>query len=840
MRSAARCFLKFATMALTIPASAQVLIPDTNLVERLQQLVPNAISGNLLDETHPDVLALAALPLQNSMIADFTGIEHFTGATYLNINGNGGTVLPAWPPNLERIDCNNNYFPLPPFPASLRRAGLSFSNIASLPALPAGLTWLRCTNTWLTGLPPLPEGLDTLECHYNQLTSLPALPTTLTYLSASGNELSTLPALPASLRWLSCADGVLTSIPVLPDSLEWLEVGRNLLTALPSPLPTELKDLRCYWNELASLPDLPPKLESLLCYLNNLTALPDLPITLRELNCGTNQLTALPALPDSLRELECHLNQLPQLPAFPTRLEEVNASENPLNSVPELPEGFKRLYISDTEVSCLPLLPSTMLLLQAYNTQLTCAPNRPAGSNISGLSICDVATSPCPIFHPFITGHAFYDANNDGFRDPGELPCPITIIEAAPSGDLSGCDATGYYAMPVDTGTYIVDGRPVLYHTISTAPHNVTLTGLAEVDSLNDIGYAPIPGIYDLVAHVWATAARPGFPNSIVMSVRNVGTEPTTVQMQLGADADQVIDSMSVAPTTLVGNTATWELPVLDPGTEWSGSLFVTTPDTLPLGSGLQHTLVAVPAVPDTTPADNTFHFYGMIVGSWDPNAKHVEPQTMTTDELAQDDRLRYLIEFQNTGNFPAERVVITDTLPQDLMVNTFAFIASSHVCSWYITSRVLHIIYDPIHLPDSVNNEPESHGFFAFSIRPVPGLLPGDQIINTANIYFDYNVPVITEPSVFSVELNTGNNPPITSEGLLVSPVPARDLLSFRSAVPTTPVNASVIGTDGRSTNTAILSGNTIDVRPLAPGTYLLVVTDAGGQRRSARFVKE
>jgi hypothetical protein len=54
--------------------------------------------------------------------------------------------------------------------------------------------------------------------------------------------------------------------------------------------------------------------------------------------------------------------------------------------------------------------------------------------------------------------------------------------------------------------------------------------------------------------------------------------------------------------------------------------------------------------------------------------------------------------------------------------------------------------------LPDSNINEPRSHGFVGFRIRPHLPLLPGDEITNIANIYFDFNPPVITEPSVLTV----------------------------------------------------------------------------------------
>jgi hypothetical protein len=53
--------------------------------------------------------------------------------------------------------------------------------------------------------------------------------------------------------------------------------------------------------------------------------------------------------------------------------------------------------------------------------------------------------------------------------------------------------------------------------------------------------------------------------------------------------------------------------------------------------------------------------------------------------------------------------------------------------------------VFDNIALPDSTTNEAGSHGFVQYSVRAKAGLPNGAQIPNTASIYFDFNLPVVT-----------------------------------------------------------------------------------------------
>jgi len=135
------------------------------------------------------------------------------------------------------------------------------------------------------------------------------------------------------------------------------------------------------------------------------------------------------------------------------------------------------------------------------------------------------------------------------------------------------------------------------------------------------------------------------------------------------------------------------------------------------------------------------------VVGSFDPNQKTAVPKGIGSDHLLEKNQpLQYTIDFQNTGNDTAFRVLLRDVLPENLNVATFRPGLASHSYSWQIRGLdTLEVLFQPIALPDSNVNEPRSHGFFSFEILQKPDLSDGTTLENTAEIVFDYNPPIVT-----------------------------------------------------------------------------------------------
>jgi len=229
-------------------------------------------------------------------------------------------------------------------------------------------------------------------------------------------------------------------------------------------------------------------------------------------------------------------------------------------------------------------------------------------------------------------------------------------------------------------------------------------------------------------------------------------------------------------------------------------------------------------------------------VGSYDPNDKTGYPLGWDNGNIAYGTSLDYEIRFQNTGTDTAFTVVIRDTLSEALDLSSFRMKAASHDYVVTIdTHRVVTWTFNNILLPDSTTNLAFSQGAILFSIDHDASLAPGDEILNKAAIYFDFNEPIITNVSRHMIAregLPTGvRRAEARSVPLVVSPNPAGDVirvevaggrLNSRDVLKVTDVYGRTI-----ETLTSISGSDQVDVSQLSPGYYLVVLTDMAGRVR-------
>lgn len=182
----------------------------------------------------------------------------------------------------------------------------------------------------------------------------------------------------------------------------------------------------------------------------------------------------------------------------------------------------------------------------------------------------------------------------------------------------------------------------------------------------------------------------------------------------------------------------------------------------------------------DDGPFDD--HFCQPNIGAFDPNDKQGFPTGLgDAGHIEREQKLEYLIRFQNTGSDTAFNISIRDTLPATLDPATLLLGPSSHPCRLHMMPNgSAMFLFEHIMLPDSNVNEAASHGFVQYSISQKTGNPIGTEIRNRAGIYFDFNEPVLTNFTRHTVGIPqvTGTHGPIFVEknAVRLSPNPFTD----------------------------------------------------------------
>lgn len=355
-----------------------------------------------------------------------------------------------------------------------------------------------------------------------------------------------------------------------------------------------------------------------------------------------------------------------------------------------------------------------------------------------------------------ISGVAYYDVNNDSVLDVNDIPLANQQIEKQPSGQITYTDQNGNYVFGDTTGATIT-----LSH-LSTTGFSVSDGVLSHTTTVST---SHISGLHfalgpDSMFHSVSASTYTPLPrcnNSVIFhtKVTNRGTYIENGSVTYHFDPLMIFVN-SIPSGTINGNSITFSFSNLLPfETRTFNTTFalpgagniLSTSTTAAFVDGLGNIL-------STDTSNNTI----TVLCSFDPNDKAVSPEgDGANHRVDMDTELRYLIRFQNTGNDTAFTIVVTDTISPGLDINSLYVIATSHVC-WIekIGGELMRFHFDDILLPDSNVNEPASHGYVYFRVKGSPNNVDPTVVTNKANIYFDFNPPIVTNTTLTTFSNST------------------------------------------------------------------------------------
>ncbi len=356
-----------------------------------------------------------------------------------------------------------------------------------------------------------------------------------------------------------------------------------------------------------------------------------------------------------------------------------------------------------------------------------------------------------------VQGRLFYDTNGDGVNDQTEPPLPYQHITFAPAGSFPFSGPDGGYSVACDIGDHTVCETmdPALW-TRTTATQCITsnVSAGTPISTSNDFGFLPANETTDATAWYVANSVTCGADATHWAGVSNEGNTTLRGTLELTLDPAFTFVSSDVTPTSVNGNVIIWAIDSLAWFDHAIFPLHVVAPGPSAMGDEVVCQVVFHSLDGMGTP-NGTFAggWSETVTCSYDPNRKSVEPRGFSTAGYVPLDteRLTYTIEFQNTGTATAEDVVLIDPLDPVLDPATMRILGSSHTITQVFVGpdHIALFRFDGILLPDSGANEPASHGFVRFDIKPMTGLANGTEVRNHVGIVFDQNIPVYTDTTL-------------------------------------------------------------------------------------------
>jgi hypothetical protein len=465
-------------------------------------------------------------------------------------------------------------------------------------------------------------------------------------------------------------------------------------------------------------------------------------------------LTGLPALPNGLNLLKCDNNQLTGLPTLPSSIQTLTCTGNPnLSCLPYIyPNLLTQFLISGTGIHCIP----NSFSAQNYDI------------NPATLPLCS-ATSGCDFYYN-ITGNVHNDTSLSCAYDSFSPGAPVTNlkVQLIRNGQVVQQFYTfnsGNYSFRVDTFTnYSVTIDTIDLPLSVACPSYSQNVSLSIIDSVvrglnfgmqcSSLDYATL--------YIQGNHFRPSYTTTVNIGAGNLprvlynadcgsaisGSVTTILNGSIGYAGPA---AGALTPSSVSGNVLTYNIANLDLLVPGSLDIVVLTDTGAIAGSDVCFTTIVIPSIPDVNLSDDTLKACFPIVNSWDPNSKFVTPAYLPESASW----LTYTIEFQNTGSDTAYLVIVKDTLSQYVDASSFQYIASDHKPVIQINGNVVTFTFPHINLVDNGTNPSLSTGWIQYRVRSKANLPINTQVNNTAYIYFDNNMAVVTNTATSTVGVN-------------------------------------------------------------------------------------
>ena len=465
--------------------------------------------------------------------------------------------------------------------------------------------------------------------------------------------------------------------------------------------------------------------------------------------------------------------------------------------------------------------------------------------NIVSATDCYVNYAYVVVFKNRIVGKVKFDANSNGCDASDAYLNYIQVKNI--NGSNTYTNYTNYngssdYYLIGDAGTNTV--------SVTNLPSYFTVTPATQQFNFTTPGTTIAPdfcvsinsNVDDLeVVLVPKFQVVPGLPAFYDIWYKNHGSTTLNGQVTFQFNnAKMSFLSSSPSPDVIASSSLTYNFSTLAPfeSRVISNVKFqVATPPTNNSGDLVSFSGAITPVVADATPLNNSSSLTQTVVNSQDPNDIIVHEGATVTLAQAQQGYLHYTIHFQNVGTSNAINIKVVNDLDAKLDWSTFELVGTSHPCRVKNKNAHNEFLFEGINLPGTAN-EPLSHGYISFKVKPIASIAVGNVIQNTANIYFDYNAPIATNTATTTV-VNNLSNDSFNFSHLNFFPNPVKNSLTISNT--STIDEVEITSILGQKIMVKIVNDlqTDINVSELSNGVYFVKVTSEG-QEKTVKIVKE
>ena len=491
------------------------------------------------------------------------------------------------------------------------------------------------------------------------------------------------------------------------------------------------------------------------------------------------------------------------------------------------------------------------------STQIFDIPYNITQQDISnGYATCSLQVSPqgvgygfsisiLPVTTPLNTNgirlNAFIDSNNNGTKEASEPLFAFGDFHYTKNGGIPFIinSSNGSYLIPewISTNSYNISFtvNPLFSNYLnSTATYSgvTSAAGIGINDYYFPVTYTNSGGDLQINVIPIGGAPRPGFAYKNRIAYLNSFSYPISGNLFFTNDDSVTINSVSQSGVVTNANGFSSSFYLQPYEIRYIDVDMLVSP-TAVLGNALTNSAsITIPAN-DIYTSNNSSSLTQTIVNSYDPNNKtETHGGEILYPTFSANDYLTYTINFENTGTANAINVDVTDNLDYRLNENSIIMVSSSHNYILEKSGAFLKWKFNGINLV------PSGKGFITFKIKPKPGYAPGNIILNTANIYFDFNSAIVTNMCTTEFVTSLKNMNFAFSE-LKYFPNPVKNSLFISNSSIITQVEiSSVLGQKIMTLNSNELQTE-IDLSNFPHGVLFIKVT-AEGEEKTFKIIKE